>query len=299
MKELFKGYCPAIVTPFNHENRINFKEFKKLIDFQISGGARAIVFLGTTGESSTISMVEKIEIVNFAVAYVNKRVPVIVGAGTNCTKVTVENCKTFENLGADGLLLVTPYYNKCTQKGLIEHYSTVANSTNLPIILYNVPSRTGVNILPETTCALSKIKNVVGIKEASGNIEQALETIRLCGENFSVYSGDDALTLPILAIGGKGVISVVGNLMPQKMQNICDCFWEEKWDESLNIQLKLNPFIKLLFIEVNPIPIKKALNLCGFNVGKCRLPLCEMNTENVDKLKQALKALNLLKTTKI
>lgn len=288
--ELFKGNCTAIITPFTKNGRkINYEVFKTLIDKQIEGGVSAIVFLGTTGEAATLSQRERKKVIAFAVNYVNKRVPVIIGSGSNNTKDAIKKCKTAQSLGADGLLVVTPYYNKCTQTGLISHYKAISKKVNLPIILYNVPSRTGVNILPKTVKELSKIKNVVAIKEASGNIDQMAEIVRICDPSFSLYSGDDALTLPCLSIGGKGVISVVSNIYPQMMTDLCDTFFNGDIESSRNIQFKLNPLIKSLFIETNPIPVKEALNIIGFQVGPTRLPLTKMNKENIPALKKEIK----------
>ena len=293
--QLFNGYCPAIITPMNSSGtKINFDKFRELINFQIENGAKAIVFLGTTGEPSTLSDKEKMEVIKFAVGEVGGRVPVIAGAGSNCTKTAINLVRKYEELGVDGILSVTPYYNKCTQSGLIKHYEEIAKSTSLPIILYNVPSRTGVNMLPETVLKLSKVPNIVGLKEASGNIEQIMKIIKIVDDNFSVFSGDDALTYSILAIGGKGVISVAGNIIPDKMNRLCESFFNGNIERSRIIQLELLDFIKALFIEVNPIPIKMALNLAGFKVGGLRLPLTSIQKENQQKLKNEMKILNLI-----
>lgn len=288
--EIFRGSCTAIVTPFSQSGKsINYKTFKKLIDFQIENGTSAIVFMGTTGEASTMTKKEKEKVAKFAVEYVNKRVPVIIGAGSNNTKDAISNSQIFEKLGADALLHVTPYYNKATQNGLIKHYTEIAKSVKIPIILYNVPSRTGVNILPDTVKKLSQIENIVAIKEASGNFEQIVEILKITDKNFSVYSGDDANIFLVLALGGKGVISVVSNLLPQETANICKTFFEGNIEKSRQIQFDLMPIIKALFGEVNPIPIKNALKLKGFKVGIPRLPLTEMEKKNVKNLKKILK----------
>lgn len=286
---VFKGYAPAIVTPFTKSGKVNYNVFKKLIDFQIENGARAIVFLGTTGESATLTQKEREEVVEFAVEYVDYRVPVIVGAGSNCTKTAIEKSRKFEKLGADCLLHVTPYYNKCTQNGLIEHYTAIAKSVSIPIILYSVPSRTGVNIQPETVKVLSEIDNIVGIKEASGNISQISEIRRLCDEDFAIYSGDDGLTVPILSVGGAGVISVVGNALPKYMTAICDNYFLGNIDYSRELQLALNPLIKLMFAEVNPIPIKYAMKLVGFDCGIPKLPLTEATNPIKIKIRNMIK----------
>lgn len=291
---LFKGLCTAIVTPFTKDlKEVNYEEFKRLIDFQIEGGAKAIVFFGTTGEASTLTKQEKIEITKFAVSYVNGRVAVIVGSGGNNTQEVVENCKTYEGLGVDGLLVVTPYYNKASQLGLIKHYTLIADSVNTPIILYNVPGRTGVNLSPKTVLTLSRHPNIVGIKEASGNLSQIMEIKRLCSDDFALYSGDDGLILPILSVGGVGVISVLSNILPKETSEICKYFFNGEIEKSRKLQLKLSPLINALFSDVNPIPIKNALNILGYNVGGLRLPLClEMTDENYENLKQTLSNLN-------
>lgn len=290
---LFKGSAPALITPFTEDGlKVNFETLKKLIDFQIENNSAAIVILGTTGEAATMTLEEKIEVVKFTVNYVNKRIPVIAGSGSNNTQIALETSKKFEKLGVDGLLIVTPYYNKCTQKGLILHYKKIAENVNLPIILYNVPGRTGVNILPQTVKELSQIKNIVAIKEASGNIEQISEISRLC--DIDIYSGDDAIVLPILALGGKGVISVAANVVPALMQDICNQFFQGNIEESKKLQFKVNPLVKTLFLEVNPIPVKTALNLMNFKAGALRLPLSEMENINLEKLKNEMILLNLI-----
>lgn len=284
---IFTGSCPAIITPFSKDGKkINFDSFKKLIDYQINGGSSAIVFLGTTGESSTLTTQEKIDICKFAVKYVNGRVPVILGCGSNNTLVACENARLFESLGADALLCVTPYYNKCSQDGLIKHFSAVAGSTKLPIILYNVPGRTGVNILPKTILKLSEVPNIVGIKEASGNMGQIVDLISLCGNKIDVYSGDDGLTVPIMSMGGKGVISVLANIKPRAVSKMCSLAGIGNFDEARKIQIKNNKLIKSLFSDVNPIPVKSALNYLGFNVGPTRLPLSKMQISKNNKLKK-------------
>ena len=291
---IFQGNCSAVITPFTQDgSKINYNAFKKIIDKQIAGNCSAIVFIGTTGESTTLTRKEKNELAEFGINYVNKRVPVIVGAGSNNTLEAIEKSQTYEKLGADALLHVTPYYNKCTQKGLIAHYTKIADKVNIPIIMYNVPSRTGVNILPETVQVLSKHPNIVGIKEASGNIDQIAEIIRICPKDFTVYSGDDGIVLPILALGGKGVISVVGNILPKTMAKLCKEFFDGKVDQARAIQFQINPLVKLLFSEVNPIPVKTAMNILGYNEGPCRLPLTSMDSAKKKKLKQYLLSMHL------
>lgn len=286
-KIIFKGCGTAIVTPFTEEG-INFEEFAKLIEFQIKEGVDSIIVCGTTGESSTMTLQEKKETIKFAVDTVNKRIPVIAGTGGNCTKNAIELSKFAEEIGADGLLLVTPYYNKTTQIGLIEHYKVIANSVKLPIILYNVPSRTGLNITPSTCLELSKIDNIVAVKEASGNISQIAEIASICKDNLYIYSGNDDQVLPILSLGGIGVISVLSNIIPKDVHNMVYNFFDKKIDESINLQLNTLDLTSSLFCEVNPIPIKAALNMIGYNVGKPRLPLVEMSNSGKDRLKQSL-----------
>ena len=289
---LFKGCSTALITPFKKDGSVNFNVFKKIIDYQIDNGVSSLVFLGTTGESSTLTEVEREEVVKFAVKYVNKRVPVIIGAGSNSTSEAIKRSVRFEELGADALLHVTPYYNKTTQKGLIEHYSKIAQSVKIPIILYNVPSRTGVNILPQTVFELSKVKNIVGIKEASGNIEQVAEISRICGKDFAIYSGDDVLTLSILCLGGSGVISVASNALPKKMVEICEHYFIGNIEHARELQFKMNPFIKLMFSEVNPIPIKYTMKKVGFDCGKPRLPLLEPLNKTKLSIGKCLKTFN-------
>ena len=292
---MFKGTCTAMVTPFTADGEeVNYEAFKKQIDFQIKNGTSALLFLGTTGEPPTLSYNEQKQVVKFAVKYVNGRVPVIAGAGSNCTKTAIKKSKEFGKLGADALLIVTPYYNKCTQKGLIRHYAEIAKQTTLPIILYNVPGRTGMNILPTTVKELTKIKNVVAIKEASGNIEQMMEIKHLCPA-LTLFSGDDGIVLPALSIGAEGVISVAANIVPDKMAFLCENFFEGKIRKARDIQLSINPLIKLLFSETNPSPVKTAMNLMNLNAGALRLPLIEMEGTNKQKLKLELKNLKLIK----
>jgi len=292
---IFQGSATALVTPMSADGeKISFKAVKKLLDYQLDNGTNALIVLGTTGEPATMTMEEKTSLIKFVVKYVNKKIPVIAGAGSNCTKTAIFYSKIYENLGVDGLLSVTPYYNKCTQKGLIEHYTAISKNTNLPIILYNVPSRTGVNILPETVNTLSLCPNIVGIKEASGNLEQVAEINRLCGDRIDVYSGEDGLVLPILALGGKGVISVASNIAPQMVSEMCSSFFEGNIEKSRKIQLKLKPLIKALFSEVNPIPVKAGLHLIGIGTNTLRLPLTTISKQNLKVLKKEMKELNLI-----
>lgn len=286
-KILLNVYGTAISTPFD-ESGINFEEFKKLVEFQIIQGTDAIIVCGTTGESATMSTNEKEDLIKFTVDIVDKRVPVIAGTGSNNTANSIELSKYAESVGADGLLLVTPYYNKTTQQGLIAHYSAIADAVNLPIILYNVPSRTGINILPETYAKLSKINNIVAVKEASGDISQVAKIAQLCGDNLNIYSGNDDQVIPILSLGGLGVISVLSNIYPKFVHNMVINYLNGKHNAALSAQLNSLELINTLFSEVNPIPVKEALNILGFNFGNPRLPLVEMSETAKVKLKQAI-----------
>ena len=277
----------AIATPFD-ERGINFEEYKKLVEFQIVQGADAIIVCGTTGESSTMSNTEKEDLIKFTVDIVDKRIPVIAGTGGNNTASVIELSKYAETVGADGLLVVTPYYNKTTQQGLVSHYTAIANSVSLPIILYNVPSRTGLNITPETYLELSKIENIVAVKEASGNISQVAKIAELCGDNLNIYSGNDDQVLPILSFGGLGVIFVLSNIYPKYVHNMVINYLSGKHEEALKAQLNSLSLIDALFSEVNPIPIKEALNILGFNFGKPRLPLVEMSETGKENLQHII-----------
>ncbi|MBQ7409952.1 MAG: 4-hydroxy-tetrahydrodipicolinate synthase [Clostridia bacterium] len=293
-KIIFKGCGTAIITPFN-KNGVDFVEFKKLIEFQINNKADSIIVCGTTGESSTMTLDERKETIEFAVKTVNGRIPVIAGTGGNCTAQVIEFTKWAENIGVDGALIVTPYYNKTTQDGLVAHYTAIAKETNLPIILYSVPGRTGVNITPATCLKLSKIENIVAIKEASGNLSQIAEIANLCGDNLNIYSGNDDQITPILAVGGIGVISVLSNLVPEYTHNIIENFFNGKIKDAINAQIKAVPLVNALFCEVNPIPVKAALNMIGYKVGTPRLPLIEMSDGGKEKLKTELINFGLIK----
>lgn len=283
-KILFKGCGTAISTPFG-ENGVNFKEFEKLIEDQIQNKVDAIIVCGTTGEASTMTTEEKIETIKCAIKTANGRIPIIVGTGGNNTKQVIEYSKKVERLGVDGLLIVTPYYNKCTQNGLIEHYKEIAKNVSLPIILYNVPSRTGVNIEPKTCLELSKIENIVAIKEASGNLSQVAEIAHLCGDNLNIYSGNDDQIVPVLSLGGIGVISVLSHVLPEYTHNMVYNFLNGDVKKATKMQLDVIPLIKALFSEVNPIPVKAALNILGYNYGIPRLPLTKMSAEKEEILK--------------
>ena len=286
-KVLFKGAGTAIATPFD-ENGVNIEEFKRLIEFQIDEGIDAIIVCGTTGESSTMTKEEKIAAIECAVKTSNGRVPIIAGTGSNNTAQAIEMSKIAESLGVDGLLLVTPYYNKTTQKGLIAHYTAIAKEVNLPIILYSVPSRTGVNIAPETCLELSKIDNIVAIKEASGDLSQIAKIAHLCGENLHIYSGNDDQIVPILSLGGLGVISVLSNVKPKLTHDIVQNFLDGNVKEATKLQLDSIPLINTLFAEVNPIPVKAALNIIGYNYGEPRLPLIPASDGVKEKLRELL-----------
>ena len=294
---IFTGAGVAIITPMNADGSINFDKLGELIDWQIAEGTDAIIICGTTGESSTMTDEEHIDTIKFAVDRVNHRVPVIAGTGSNHTDYAVGLSKKAEEVGADAILLVTPYYNKTSQKGLIVHYTTIANAVNIPIILYNVPSRTGVNITPETLRELSKVENIVAVKEASGNISQIAGVAALCGDDLDIYSGNDDQIVPIMAIGGKGVISVLSNVMPKETHEIAQLCLDNKYPEA---QAKMNKVLEFansngLFCDVNPIPVKEALNLMGKEVGECRLPLVKMEEAKIEKLRAKMAELGLVK----
>ena len=289
MKDIiFKGVGTAIATPFDEYDNINFDEFKKLVEFQIENGVNAIIVCGTTGEASTMSQEEKQDLIKYCVKVVNKRIPVIAGIGSNNTKAVVENEKFAQRVGVDGLLAVTPYYNKTTQDGLIAHYKLIAENTDLPIILYNVPSRTGVNILPETYFELSKIKNIVATKEANGDVSSIIKTKYLCGDNLNIYSGNDDQILPVLSVGGIGVISVLSNIFPKYTSNMINNYFNNNTQTATKMQIEAIKLINLLFKEVNPIPVKADLNIIGFNFGKPRMPLIECSEKLKNELKENL-----------
>ncbi len=290
---MFKGAGVAIITPFN-ETGIDFNELARLIDFNIENGTDAIIITGTTGESATMTDEEHKEAIKFTVNHVNKRIPVIAGTGSNDTAYAMQLSKYAQEVGADGLLLVTPYYNKCSQKGLIKHFTYIADHTNIPIILYNVPSRTGVNIALDTYIELAKHPRIVAVKEASGDLSAIIKIKEACGDNLHIYSGNDDQIVPILSIGGIGVISVLSNVMPKEAHDICQLYFDGKVKESAELQIKLLTLINTLFIEVNPIPVKTALGLMGYKVGDLRMPLCEMAEGNLAKLKEVLSTHKLI-----
>ena len=292
-KTIFEGCGTAIVTPFT-ENSVNFEEFKKLLEFQIANEVDAIIVCGTTGEAATMTMEERKETIKFAIDTVAQRTKIIVGTGSNNTKAAIEMSKYAEEVGADAILVVTPYYNKTTQPGLIAHYTEIAKAIKLPIIMYNVPGRTGVNILPETCKELSKIENIVAIKEASGNISQVAKIASLCQDDLAIYSGNDDQIIPILSLGGKGVISVLSNLMPKHTHDMIKKYFEGNVKEANKMQLDVIDLIDALFAEVNPIPVKYALNLMGFDFGIPRLPLIELSAKNKEVMKETMKKHKLI-----
>lgn len=286
---IFTGAGVAIATPFNEDKSPNYKVFEEMIEFQIANKTDAIIVCGTTGEASTLTHEEHLEVIKKCVEIVNGRIPVIAGTGSNCTETAVYLSTEAEKLGVDGLLCVTPYYNKATQKGLIEHFTTIANSVKLPIILYNVPSRTGCNILPETAVKLcTEVENIVGIKEASGNIAQVVKLMALANGKVDVYSGNDDQVVPLLALGGKGVISVLSNVAPKETHDICELYFKGDVKASADLQLRALPLIDALFCEVNPIPVKTALKYIGFEAGPMRRPLTEMEADHAAVLKKAM-----------
>ena len=290
---IFEGCGTAIVTPFT-EDGVNFEEFKKLIEFQIENEVDAIIVCGTTGEASTMTTEEKKETIKFAIDIIAKRTKVIVGTGSNNTKTAIEMSKFAEESGADGILVVTPYYNKTTQQGLIAHYAEIAKSVKLPIIMYSVPGRTGVNIAPETCKELSKIENIVAIKEASGSISQVAKIASLCQDDLAIYSGNDDQIIPVLSLGGKGVISVLSNVMPKYTHDMTKKYLEGNVEQATKMQLDVIDLIDALFVEVNPIPVKYSLNLMGFNFGKPRLPLIELSDKNKKLMEDVMKKHQLI-----
>lgn len=290
---MFKGSMVAIVTPFKN-GKVDEKALEELIEFHVKSGTDVIVPCGTTGESATLTHEEHHRVVELTVKTVNKRVPVVAGAGSNSTAETLELTTFAKKAGADGVLLITPYYNKPTQEGLYQHFKKVAESVDIPIVLYNVPGRTSLNMLPSTVARLRSIKNIVGIKEATGDMKQVSELIRLCGRDFDVISGDDFTTLPLLHLGGVGAISVTANIVPADAAGMFDAFFAGKYEEALKLHYKMEPLHGMMFIETNPVPVKTALSLMGRIGEEFRLPLCPMADANKEKLKKALKDYGLL-----
>lgn len=286
---VFTGAGVAIVTPFHEDYSINYEAFAELIEYQIANSTDAIIVMGTTGESATTSIEEHIEAIRFCVKTVNGRVPVVAGTGSNATDTAIHLSKEAEKCGADGLLTVSPYYNKATQNGLYKHFKAIADSVKLPIILYNVPGRTGCNILPETVVRLCRdVENIVGVKEASGSISQIAKLFALADGAVDVYSGNDDQIVPILALGGKGVISVLSNVAPQQTHDICAKYFDGDVKGSAKMQLEALPLIEQLFSEVNPIPVKKAMQLMGMDCGGVRMPLTELTKEHTESLAKAM-----------
>ena len=292
---LFTGAAIAIITPFNEDNSINFECFGEIIENQIANGTDAIVVCGTTGEASTMSDEEHIECIRFAVEKTAKRVPVIAGTGSNDTAYAIELSKEAEKVGADGLLLVTPYYNKTTQRGLIAHFTAIADAVNIPIILYNIPGRTGMAIDIATAKTLAKHKNIVGIKEASGNISYTAKLIAECGDELDVYSGNDDMIVPVMSLGGKGVISVLSHVIPKETHDMVQYCLDNNYAEATKLQIEYLDLINAMFMDVNPIPVKEAMNLIGVKVGGCRMPLYPMSDDNRAKLKASLEKHGLIK----
>ena len=292
---IFKGAGVAIVTPMNADESVNYEKLQQLLEEQIAGGTDAVIICGTTGESSCLTVEEHLDVIKACIEYVDHRIPVIAGTGSNCTRDAIHMSQEAEQMGADGLLCVTPYYNKATQKGLIEHYTKISDAVHTPIILYNVPSRTGCNLQPETIAYLAKnTENVRAIKAASGNISQIAKVKALAGDKIDLYSGNDDQIVPILSLGGIGVISVLSNVAPRQTHEICQAWFDGEVEKSARLQLEALDMIEALFCEVNPIPVKTAMNLLGKEVGPLRAPLCEMEPKNLERLKKSLQGYGLL-----
>ena len=292
---IFTGSGVAIVTPMKDNLEVNFDKLEELIEFHVANDTDFIIIAGTTGEGSTLTMEEHRKVIKAAVDFTKHRIPVVAGTGSNCTKTAIQLTKEAEEDGADGALIVTPYYNKATQTGLVKHYSQIASETKLPIILYNVPGRTGCNILPETVATLVKEnENIVGLKEATGNMAQASKTMNLCDGKLEMYSGEDGLVVPLLSIGGIGVISVIANIAPKQTHDMVASYLAGDRETALKLQMKSLSLVDALFSEVNPIPVKRALNLMGMDVGSLRAPLCEMGDANAAVLEREMKAYGLL-----
>jgi 4-hydroxy-tetrahydrodipicolinate synthase len=290
---MFTGSMVALVTPFK-EGKVDWQSLEALVDFHIQNGTNGIVPCGTTGESATLDHKEHHEVIERVIKAVNKRIPVIAGTGSNSTTEAVALTKEAEKAGADGALMISPYYNRPTQEGIYQHYKKVASEVSIPIIVYNIPGRTGSKIEPETLARLAEIKNVAGVKEATGSVDQAIDVIRLCGDNLAVYSGEDSLTFSLMALGGKGVISTVANIAPKEMAELTNACLDGKWGRGRDLQLKLVPLIRSVFIETNPIPIKTALALMGKCSGELRLPLTRMSEGNLKTLRKTMTDFALL-----
>lgn len=292
---IFTGAGVAIVTPMYENGDVNYEAFGRIVEDQIAGGTDAIIVCGTTGEASTLTHEEHLECIKFVVEKVNKRIPVVAGTGSNCTATAVYLSQEAEKLGADGVLVVSPYYNKATQKGLKEHFVTIAKSIKIPVILYNIPGRTGVNILPATIAAIAEeAENVVAVKEASGNISQVAQIAKLTKGKMDIYSGNDDQIVPLLSLGGKGVISVLSNVAPKQTHDICEEYFKGNVEKAKELQIEALDLIDALFCEVNPIPVKAAMNMMGMEVGSLRAPLTEMEDVNKEKLAKAMKEYGLI-----
>ena len=291
---LFRGAAAALVTPFR-EGKVDVEALRRLVDFQLENGAAALISCGTTGEPSTLTMEEREQVIRETVKAVNGRVPVICGTGANCTQTVIDNERRFRDLGCAAQLVVTPYYNKTTQRGLIAHFTAIADAVNIPIILYNIPGRTGMSIEISTAKVLAKHKNIVAVKEASGNIGYTAKLIAACGDDLDVYSGNDDMIVPIMSLGGKGVISVLSHVLPKETHLMAQYCLENNFAEASKLQIKYLDLINNLFVEVNPIPVKEAMNLIGVNVGGCRMPLYPMSDENREKLRASLAKHGLIK----
>ena len=292
---LFEGAGVALVTPFKENGEVNYSKLEQILEDQIAGGTDSIIIVGTTGEASTLTHEEHLEVIRYTVEVVKGRIPVIAGTGSNCTETAEYLSGEAQGVGVDGCLIVTPYYNKATQKGLIAHYTAVAEAAKVPVIMYNVPSRTGCNIQPETAAYLVKnVPNIVGIKEASGNISQVAHLMNLADGKIDLYSGNDDQIVPLLSLGGKGVISVLSNIAPRQTHEIVASYLNGEVEKSCQLQLSAIPLIDALFCEVNPIPVKAAMNLMGMEVGPMRAPLTEMEPQNVERLKKAMEGYGLL-----
>jgi 4-hydroxy-tetrahydrodipicolinate synthase len=290
---MFSGSMVALVTPFKN-GKVDWPSLEGLVDFHIQNGTHGIVPCGTTGESATLSHQEHDDVIKAVIKAVNKRVPVIAGTGSNSTDEAVRLTKEAEKSGADGALMISPYYNRPTQEGIYQHYKKIASEVGIPIIVYNIPGRTGSKIEPETLARLSEIKNIAGVKEATGSVDQAIDVIRLCGDNLAVYSGEDSLTYSLMALGGKGVISTVANIAPKEMSQLTDACHQEDWERGRALQFKLIPLIRAVFLETNPIPVKTALFLMGKCAGELRLPLTPMSEGALKKMKHAMTDFGLL-----
>jgi 4-hydroxy-tetrahydrodipicolinate synthase len=290
---MFSGSMVALITPFKDGN-VDWQSLEALVEFHIQSGTHGIVPCGTTGESATLSHQEHDEVIKAVIKAVNRRLPVIAGTGSNSTDEAVRLTRQAEKSGADGALMISPYYNRPTQEGIYQHYKKVASEVGIPIIVYNIPGRTGSKIEPETLARLAEIKNIAGVKEATGSVDQAIDVIRLCGDNLAVYSGEDTLTFSLMGLGGKGVISTVANVAPKEMAQLTEACLNREWERGRNLQLKLTPLIRSLFIETNPIPVKTAASLMGKCTNELRLPLTPMVEGNFKKLQQAMVEFGLI-----